>query len=137
MTSFRVDANETITGYQYDCTEKDFWWGVLKTVFIFLPGPMLVVKKRNIGWQWLNLGESWQLLILKWLLAPFFPLVLLLVKLGSLFNNGEEWQKLDKALTMIGNDVVRFAQLVLQLYVIFTKATRWPTLVQQIQLVKG
>ena len=41
--------------------------------------------------------------------------------MGSLFNNGEEWQKLDQALTMIGNDIVRFCQLVLQLYVIFTK----------------
>ena len=41
--------------------------------------------------------------------------------MGSLFNNGVEWQKLDQALTMIGNDIVRFCQLVLQLYVIFTK----------------
>ena len=57
----------------------------------------------------------------KWVLAPFFPFILLFVKIGSLFNNGEEWQKLDQALTMIGNDIVRFCQLVLQLYVIFTK----------------
>ena len=57
----------------------------------------------------------------KWVLAPFFPFILLFVKMGSLFNNGEEWQKLDQALTMIGNDIVRFCQLVLQLYVIFTK----------------
>ena len=82
---------------------------------------MLVLKKRRAGWQWCSLGENWPWLSVKWLLAPFFPLILILVKIGSLFNNGEEWQKLDKALTMVGNDVVRFAQLVLQLYVIFTK----------------
>ena len=81
---------------------------------------MLMLKKPGGDWQWCSIGQ-WQWYMTKWVLAPFFPFILLFVKMGSLFNNGEEWQKLDQALTMIGNDIVRFCQLVLQLYVIFTK----------------
>ena len=79
-----------------------------------------MLKKPGGDWQWCSIGQ-WQWYMTKWVLAPFFPFILLFVKMGSLFNNGEEWQKLDQALTMIGNDIVRFCQLVLQLYVIFTK----------------
>ena len=81
---------------------------------------MLMLKKPGGDWKWCSIGQ-WQWYMTKWVLAPFFPFILLFVKIGSLFNNGEEWQKLDQALTMIGNDIVRFCQLVLQLYVIFTK----------------
>ena len=81
---------------------------------------MLMLKKPGGDWKWCSIGQ-WQWYMTKWVLAPFFPFILLFVKMGSLFNKGEEWQKLDQALTMIGNDIVRFCQLVLQLYVIFTK----------------
>ena len=95
-----------------------------------------MIKNPGVDWQWCSC-ENLQWYMVKWLLAPFFPFILLVVKIGSLFNNGKEWKKLDEALTMVGNDVVRFCQLVLQLYVIFTKANRWPSIVQRINLVKG
>ena len=56
---------------------------------------MLMLKKPGGDWKWCSIGQ-WQWYMTKWVLAPFFPFILLFVKMGSLFNNGEEWQKLDQ-----------------------------------------
>ena len=56
---------------------------------------MLMLKKPGGDWKWCSIGQ-WQWYMTKWVLAPFFPFILLFVKIGSLFNNGEEWQKLDQ-----------------------------------------
>ena len=68
------------------------------------------------------------------LTTVLFPLLLISVKILCLFHNGAELTRLNNILTFAEGQIESFCQLGLQIYIIFSRADRQPSLIQIITL---
>ena len=130
-------SNEEVT-YTYECFEEDKWWGYFTLCFVFvLPGSLQVVRvfrasgslearcHKIIGYA-ISLGLI--------LLMPFFPLQVFFIKLFAFLTNGPEMKKISQLMTLYEATSESIPQLVLQLYIIFTRADRQPSTSQILSL---
>ena len=67
-------------------------------------------------------------------LIPAFPVLLLLVKLISIFHKGDEWKKLNDLMTLCEGQLESYLQVGLQSYIICVRADREPSLIQVLSL---
>ena len=67
-------------------------------------------------------------------LIPAFPVLLLLVKLISIFHKGDEWKKLNDLMTLCEGQLESYLQVGLQTYIVCVRADREPSLIQLLSL---
>ena len=67
-------------------------------------------------------------------LIPIFPLLLLLVKMVSVFHHGTEWKKLNDLLTFCEGQLESSLQVGLQFYILTLRADRVPSMIQILSL---
>ena len=123
-THLRNNGNRSEVVYlEVECFEQDPIWGYMSLFFMFLPG---------LGgfaiWNGLKpcLLCSW----IGWLTLPLFPFVLLTVKTIGVFNPGENWKILARRCSFVEGSWESRFQLLLQLFIVFTRADRAPSSVQ-------
>ena len=121
--------------YVYECFEIDQIWGMLTLLFVYAPG--LMIMSRILP---LMTSESFVKHIvcpLRWvlfILTPInFPIQLLIVKLIHPFA-GEEWSKMGSLYSAVEAGIEGSAQLILQLFIIFTRMDRYPSTIQWISI---
>ena len=105
-----------------ECFEKDPVCGFVTLATIFLPG--FVSPFLWTGCGFMTTGT------LCFFLFPFFPLLLLGAKLVALINPGKHWKKFTFRLTAAEGNAESRAMLLLQLYIIFTRADRQPSTIR-------
>ena len=104
--------------YRIRCFEMEVFFGSFSTAFIFLSGFALSVI---IAMQMCDCKKPKEALFLTCVLPfliPTFPILLVLVKLISLFHHQKEWKKLDDLLTFCQVHFGSFRQCGLQIFVI-------------------
>ena len=120
-----------------ECFETDIIWGGVTVLLILLPGVFFAsdvsrilseVMENEKAFPWL----FW-LLLLPMLLA--FPVVLILVKLVGLIIPGPEWKKTTIKLTSVEGAWESSMQLLLTLFIIFSRVDRRPASWQVASLV--
>lgn len=107
--------NQTSEVFDYLCFEKDIYWGSLTLAFIYLSGLALFIRLVLTKEARKNLCS----IFLTILAALFFPLTLLVVKIVSLIQFGEEWKRFASLVTICEGQVESFFQAILQLYIIY------------------
>ena len=110
-----------------ECFETDPGWGYVTLACIFLPGLV------GAGKLWNGCGVI-NILCLATFLCPLSPLMLIGAKLVALVNPGEHWKKLTFRLTIVEGNFEARVQLLLQLYIIFSRADRQPSTIQLVTL---
>ena len=118
------NANETKEFFRINCFEKDIFFGSVVTAFIFLPGLALSVI---LATQLCNCKKPKELILLICILPfliPTFPILLILVKILSLFHQAEEWKKLNNLVTVCHGQFQSFRQMGLQIFVILITANQ-------------
>ena len=119
--------------FRYSCFEYDVFWGLLAILFVLLPGAAFsalnAIKLRKA-----KNSLFWLFLLMSPLTTVLFPLLLISVKIICLFHNGAELTRLNNVLTFAEGQFESFCQLGLQLYIIFSRADRQPSLIQMITL---
>ena len=130
-------TEDNATVYTFTCNERDPIWGSLSLaiiagtglVFATLNGPKL---GRNID------SQSWIVWITqKLVFFVFYPLIMLSLKFAAIFTDDEEWKSASMILTGVEGNCEAYFQLVLQLFIIFSRADRQPTIVQFISLASS
>ena len=126
------NENDTIKSFQYDCFEKDPFWGAWTLSFMFTPGfPLFMLIADNLK----QTGAKKILVtMLMLLLIPLFPVLLIVVKFLAIFHHGKELKKLDAMMTLCEGQFESFFQVGLQTYIIFLRADREPSSIQMISL---
>ena len=118
---------------RFSCFEYDVFWGWLAILFVLLPGAAFsalnAIKLRQA-----KSSLFWLFLLMSPLTTVLFPLLLISVKILCLFHNGPELTRLNNILTFAEGQIESFCQLGLQLYIIFSRADRQPSLIQMITL---
>ena len=103
-------------------------WGYMSLVFILLSGFC-----GTLVWKGLAARRSY-LVILNYCLTcltfPIFPLFVLVVKTIGVFNPGENWKILARRCAYLEGSWESRFQLLLQLFIVFTRADRFPSAVQ-------
>jgi hypothetical protein len=122
-----------IRPFRFSCFEYDVFWGLLAILFVLLPGAAFsalnAIKLRQA-----KSSLFWLFLLMSPLTTVLFPLLLISVKIICLFHNGAELTRLNNVLTFAEGQFESFCQLGLQLYIIFSRADRQPSLIQMITL---
>ena len=119
--------------FRFSCFEYDVFWGLLAILFVLLPGAAFsalnAIKLRQA-----KSSLFWLFLLMSPLTTVLFPLLLISVKILCLFHNGAELTRLNNILTFAEGQIESFCQLGLQIYIIFSRADRQPSLIQMITL---
>ena len=125
--------SETGVTYTFECLEKDVLWGwlTLGLVFIF-PGLcqaiFLHMQSDFTKDKSCKLKSYFSMLLI--LVIPFFPLQVFIIKLLTLLSNGPEMKKICNLIIFAEGEYESTFQLILQLYIIFTRADRQPSTAQ-------
>lgn len=113
-------GNQTTVSFQYSCFEQDLFWGGFTLSFTALPGVLLLIRLR----QSKEVRKSFCKIIFAITASLIFPLTLIIVKIISLFQFGEEWKRVATLVTACECQVESFLQAGLQLYVILSRPDR-------------
>ena len=119
--------------FRFSCFEYDVFWGLLAILFVLLPGAAFSALNA-IKLKQAKSTLFWLFLLLSPLTTVLFPLLLISVKILCLFHNGAELTRLNNILTFAEGQIESFCQLGLQIYIIFSRADRQPSLIQMITL---
>ena len=106
---------------------------MLAILFVLLPGAAFSALNA-IKLKQAKSTLFWLFLLLSPLTTVLFPLLLISVKIICLFHNGAELTRLNNILTFAEGQIESFCQLGLQIYIIFSRADRQPSLIQIITL---
>ena len=112
---------------EVECFEQDPVWGYVSLAFLILPG-------LDGGRVWAGLNCCLGLTILT---LPFFPFCLLAVKTIGLLNPGNNWKILAGRYAASEGFWESRYQLLLQLFIVFTRADRAPSLTQMCTLASS
>ena len=126
---------EEIQYEEIECFETDVIWGGVTVLLIFLPGFFFAVDVSIIISEVMQnkVGCCTLLLLLPTMLI--FPVVLVLVKLVGLVNPGPEWRRMAIWLTSMEGAWESSMQLLVTLFIIFSRADRRPAWWQVASLV--
>ena len=132
-----IESNEEVI-YTYECFEKDEYWGYLTLFFVFIFTGLFqviyiftaIASLETSHQKMIGYGISLGLI----LLMPFFPLQVILVKLFTFLTNGPEMKKISTLMIICEANFESQLQLLLQLYIIFTRADRQPSTSQMLSL---
>ena len=117
---------QSVEHIQYQCFERDPIWGAVTLVFMFIPG----LSADNI-WRGLDKQVDKRIfLILRWLSLPFFPVMLIGLKLIGLFIPGPEMSKVLAAVNYIEGTRESTLQFCLQLFIVMSRKDRMPSKLQ-------
>ena len=119
--------------FRFSCFEYDVFWGLLAILFVLLPGAAFSAL-NTIKLRQAKSSLFWLFLLMSPLTTVLFPLLLISVKILCLFHNGAELTRLNNILTFAEGQIESFCQLGLQIYIIFNRADRQPSLIQMITL---
>ena len=108
--------------WQFECFEQDRVWGFATLVTMFLPGAF--------GLQQIAEGKGDLFNAVVVLTFPFFPLVLVAMKILVLFNPGPNWKIFADRFGLLEGRLGCQYQLGLQLFILFIRADRSPSIVQ-------
>ena len=137
FTSFHPEPE--IVYEEISCFEKDPIWGAVTVLLILLPGVNFAsVVSRIISEVMQSKSPISGVALLLLLLIPamlMFPLILILVKLVGLVNPGPEWKKITTGITSMEGEWESALQLLLTLFIIFTRADRRPAWWQYASLI--
>ena len=132
-----IGDNEEVT-YTYICFEKDEYFGYFTLAFVFIfPGLVQAIKffvasgsleahRHKIIGYGIGIGLL--------LLSPLFPFQVFLVKLLAFLTDGPEMKKISTLMTFHEAQLESQLQFLLQIYVIFTRADRQPSIPQILSL---
>ena len=118
--------SEDSSNLQFECFERDFIWGFASLVSMFLPGFFGLSQIAE------GKGDTFNPVVI--LSFPFFPLVLLAVKILGLFNPGPNWKIFAQRFGIQEGRLGSQYQLGLQLFIVFIRADRSPSLVQLVTI---
>lgn len=110
---------------EVECFEQDPIWGYMSLFFILLPGIAGVEV-----WK----GSKTHLCFLT---LPIFPFFVLTVKTIGLLNPGENWKLLSRRCAHAEGAFESKFQLLLQLFIVFTRADRAPSTVQLVTMASS
>ena len=128
---------EEIQYEEIECFETDVIWGGVTLLLIFLPGATFAKDVSRIISEVMQKEKARFPLFLLLLLPSMlcFPVVLILVKLVGLVNPGSEWKRKTIWLTSMEGAWESSLQLLLTLFIIFSRADRRPAWWQVASLV--
>ena len=121
-------GNQTTEKFQFSCWEQDPYWGTLTLSFTFLPGVALLIRLL----QSKEVRKSCCKIIFAILASIIFPVTLLVVKIISLFQFGEEWKRVATLVTACESQVESFLQAGLQYYIINSRPDRETSVTQSL-----
>ena len=128
-----IDSEEEVI-YTYKCFEKDKFWGWITFSLVFLlPGMqqgLSVIRASGSLEACCHRVIGYVIGIGLFLLSPLFPLQGVLVKLFVFLTNGPEMKKISNLMTLFEATFESKYQFVLQLYIIFIRADRQPSMAQ-------
>ena len=126
--------NLSDTTYTYNCFERDPIWGGLTIGLIVLGGFSFVCRLRPS----LNTNSFIYKCIEKLIFFLLFPLIFLSVKFVNIFTAGQdEWKTAAMAMTGIEGITEAQFQFMLQLFIIFKRADREPSIIQVLSLASS
>ena len=130
-TELRGDFEKT---FYYECLEVDTVWGLLTLLFVFTPGLWVIrcLSKSEGAFNQIGWFKKTILCILG---CITFPIQLLCVKIIQPFA-GDEWNKVGILYSSAEAMFEEFPQLILQLFIIFNRADRYPSAIQWISVLK-
>ena len=108
--------NSSSSNWQFECLEKDPLWGFVTLVTMFFPG--------FFGLQQIAEGKGDLFNAVVVLAFPFFPLVLIAMKILLLFNPGPNWKIFSKRFGLLEGRLGCQYQLGLQLFILLIRADR-------------
>ena len=128
-----IESEEEVI-YTYKCFEKDKFWGWITFSLVFLlPGMQqgfsVIRASRSLEACYHRI-IGYVIGIVLFLLSPLFPVQVFLVKLFVFLTNGTEMKKISNVMTLFEATFETKYQLVLQLYIIFIRADRQPSMAQ-------
>jgi len=126
------------TIYEYRCFEIDNIWGTLSLTFMCIPGLFLWIfmifsLTKMDCWpedSRLKYGYIGLLAVGMLPLIVAYPFLLIMVKFISIFHHGLQWKKLDQFMTLCEGQLEGYLQVILQTYIVCTRADRVPSLIQ-------
>ena len=122
-----MTSDNSSSNFKFECFERDPIWGAMSLVFMFYPGLWVL--------QWYGKDRYKGFKGLTFLAVPFFPLVLICVKVIGLFNPGPNWKILAERFAVQEGKFESAYQFCLQLFIVFTRADRLPSNVQLVTIV--
>ena len=121
-------CNDDETYVEFVCSEPDYIYAFITIFFIFMPGfPIfnnLVHKKLKTDFP-----RYMSFLFLPFIVI-FSPILILLCKIGSIFNSGEEYKKLTRQIGLYEGLYEAYFQLCLQFFIILSRQDLTPSLPQ-------
>jgi hypothetical protein len=122
-----INGTQEVSSYTFSCFEKDPHYSYLTMIFILLPGLFITTKLH-----FLKLNVTWTILITVCSLP--FPIILIIVKTVVLFVPGENWHRLSKSFSQCEGVFESSFQLIFQLWIIFTRSDRQPSIQQYLSI---
>ena len=119
------------TQFEFNCFETYPISGVITTSLIFLPGvPFSIMFSYSLR------KSPCKACLAFFFTLPFFPVILCIVKLISLFQHGAEWQRIEKLVTACETQIESLLQAAFQfyLYYLLQKLGREPSLIQIVSI---
>ena len=128
-------TGDNATVYTFTCNERDPIWGSLSLAIIWIAGFYFAIFNGP------KLGRNNDSCIV-WLLQKLvfmilYPFIMLSLKFAAIFTDDEEWKSASMILTGVEGNVEAYYQFVLQLFIIFSRADRQPTIIQFLSLASS
>ena len=137
MQRYNMTGNETrnygTETYNYECYEVDMIWGIITLMVIFLPGLRQVAAFMDSEGAFKKEGCFKKMALYVSMLFTF-PIQLLFVKFVEPFG-GPEWSKVGSLYSGLEAMWEGALQLMLQLFIIFGRTDRQPSIIQLISLI--
>ena len=137
MQNYDMTGNETKNygkeTFNYDCYEVDIIWGIITLLIVFLPGVRQVAAFMNSKGAFKKLGWFKKMALYVSMLFTF-PFQLIFVKFVEPFG-GPEWSKVGSLYSGMEAMWEGAPQLMLQLFIIFSRTDRQPSFIQLISLI--
>ena len=137
MQNYDMTGNETKNygkeTFNYDCYEVDIIWGIITLLIVFLPGVGQVAAFMNSKGAFKKLGWFKKMALYVSMLFTF-PFQLIFVKCFEPFG-GPEWSKVGSLYSGMEAMWEGAPQLMLQLFIIFSRTDRQPSFIQLISLI--
>ena len=137
MQNYDMTGNETKNygkeTFNYDCYEVDIIWGIITLLIVFLPGVRQVAAFIYSKGAFKKLGWFKKMALYVSMLFTF-PFQLIFVKFVEPFG-GPEWNKVGSLYSGLEAMWEGAPQLMLQLFIIFSRTDRQPSFIQLISLI--
>ena len=122
---------KSVASYVFSCFETDPYYSYATLAFILLPGLVVWRKLSFLDIPTTSrLSKGWKYITL---LIPF-PVLLLSVEVVALVNSGGCWSSLSELLLECEGTFESSLQLIVQIFIIFSRADRYPSDLQMITM---